>query len=195
MATKITYTKAQKDKLKDFGWSSRGHQHGAFRAIKMLRPVCYECSSQPGRFRNWVKDCVHDPYWRLQPKEIKVPVYITDEDGDMVLDEVATNKGKKVKMLRFPNIVEVPLATNINAGEGVTRATQKKQFRYLEEEDVAPICQMWGCGASWPTVGTEGFGDYCSENHAKLCAAHEQGIILPSNDPAAMRRTLADIAI
>src|SRR5258706_9669616 len=121
MAQFLKYSAADKKKLNDFGWNGRGKGSAAFRAAKMVRPICTDCQKGLDTPAGWYDVCEHDPYWSLAPKVIKTPRYETDEDGDMILAETQV----RTKMIRVPNITEVIISVRQNDGQGVQKARNK----------------------------------------------------------------------
>src|SRR6266568_368775 len=184
VATQINYSPADRRKLTTFEWNGRGSTAGALRALKMVAPRCQTCQTpetvkggSPRQF-SWMKDCVHgagpagaEPYFSLQPKVIKTPKLEPDEDGDLTLVETAV----RTKMIRVPNIVEIPISERFEDGEAVQKAASHG-FKVLPDVGLAPMCEMYGCGKAWPTVGTD-FGAYCSEVHAGLCIDDADGVM------------------
>lgn len=189
MAQILKYSAADKKKYITFEWAGRGKGNAALRADKMVRPTCKECQIGLDTPRDWAEHCEHDPYWSLQPKVIKTPVYATDEDGDMVLTETVT----RTKMIRVPNITEVTNSVRHNDGEG-RKKMQAKGFKLVTEVGIAPMCEMYGCGKAWPVVRTE-YGDYCSQGHAKLCIADITEVKFTVNDPRVYRQELQNVVI
>lgn len=189
MATIIKYSAADKKKYKSFEWAGRGKGSAALRASKMVRPICNECQVGLDTPINWFEKCEHDPYWSLSPKVLKTPVYETDEDGDMILKQTDV----RTKMLRVPNVTEVVNSARSNDGKGIEKM-QKKGFKHFPEVNLAPMCEMYGCGRPWPVVRTE-YGDYCTENHAKLCVADITEVKFTVNDPRVYRQELQNVVI
>jgi hypothetical protein len=202
MATAVRYSAAEKKKLKAFEWNGRGSAMAALRAVKMLAPRCETCQTpeviKAGNPRQWtwMQDCTHGagpdgmkPYFALQPKVIKTPKLEQDEDGDFTLVETAV----RTKMIRVPNIVEIPLSERFDDGESVIKA-EKHGFKHLEDGGLAPMCEMYGCGKAWPGVQTD-LGRYCSEDHARLCVADATGVTLTVNDGARRRAELRSVQI
>lgn len=179
MALTIEYTAAQKKKLYDAGWNGRGSEVGAVRSIKMVRPICKPCQSEPYKVTTWWSVCPHRGedglaiYWSQWPKVIKTQVIGKDDEGDMALLNTVT----RTKIVVLPNVTEVIQDEGKNIGRGPEKM-RVKGFLFMEEAKLAPMCQMYGCGRSWPTVRTEEYGDYCSEYHAKLCVATAEGIVM-----------------
>jgi hypothetical protein len=201
MATTITYT-AKEQKLQSFGWQGGARVQAAARAVKMVRPICSEC--QVGEFTvpGWFKTCDHgpgpggSPYWSLQPKVRKIPKTGVDEDGDMVLLETEV----RTKLVLMPNMCEVVLNIRQNSGQSVEMAL-RKGYKFLADEGIAPMCQLYGCGKTFPTVNTA-YGDFCSEMHGKVVAADANEEILisvqGSNSPKAnqaARKQLSEIVV
>jgi hypothetical protein len=54
---------------------------------------------------------------------------------------------------------------------------------------------MYSCGKAWPTIRTDEWGDYCSEGHAKICAADALEIKFTINDPRIARQEMAEVSI
>ena len=178
MATQITYTAAEKKKYK--AWSWKGNNTSGSRAIKMRRPQCSECQSVESFQFGWWKTCEHDPYWSSQSKKVGTEVWETGPDGVEYLNEEKTIATRKTKRIRVPNIVEVPFIARSNDGRGPAKFHEQKGYLYMMEPDksgtvFAPMCEMHGCGRSWPTVKTAKYGIYCSETHARACVADIQG--------------------
>lgn len=174
MSTTLEYSTADKKKLKTFQWTGGVSDERARRAIKMLKPVCFECQGNtwppvPG----WWNDCPHRPYERLVPKKVRIESYIEDEDGDIVLDEEATKRSMKTKMVLVPNIVEVIYHIQLNDHQGPLKFQTLKGFKQMHEAGYAPMCEAYGCGRAWPTFKSDEFGTYCSQKHAQQCALKE----------------------
>jgi hypothetical protein len=188
MSHEVRYPEKMRETLKTFEWNGRGDANGAIRAIKMAQPICEICQTveairdeSPIRW-TWMKDCEHGPqgmgpYWSFSPKVINTPKIVEDEDGEFVLDSVAT----RTKMVLMPNIVEIPITMGFESGEGLQKAAHHG-FKVLSDIGLAPMCEMYGCGKAWPLVGTD-FGNYCTEIHAKLCIADAEGVLLIINNP------------
>ena len=180
MSTTIQYTREQRETLYDASWKGSGKGAGAVRAVKMVRPECSICQIGGDEVVGWWNhyentEDSHDHYWGLRPKTLRVPKYIKDEDGDLVLDEAGTKAASRTKFIRVPNIVEVLVQESSNSGLAVQKFTQRKGFKTLQAIGVAPMCELYGCGKSFPSVRTE-YGDYCNVTHAKLAIANEIGV-------------------
>jgi hypothetical protein len=160
------------------------------RTIKMLRPIHAEC--QWPRTPRWWEKCEqagHDPYFSTDKVEIREPIYDTDEDGDLV----QTGEKVKTKLVKHPNITQVPLASHVGDGKAVEVCEREKGFRFMEDMGFAPLCQMYNCWAE-AKINTA-WGLYCSPMHARLVAADEDGIALEVYDRAKRRKQLRAIDI
>lgn len=178
MSETITYTEADLE-LFDAGWKGSGRGDATVRAIKMVRPVCKTCQIGGDELVGWWDTCEeegHDPYWHLQPKVLRIPIYVEDDDGDLVLDEAKTKAKSRTKFIRLPNITEVLLQTQNNSGEGPTKMYKRKGFKLPRDVGARPLCEASGCGKSLPKIRTS-MGDFCSVRHAKLCIANETGVM------------------
>lgn len=195
MATQISYSAADKKKLKAWEWP--GQNVATSRSVKMVRPQCGECQQGLDTAPGWWRSCTHDPYWSSQRKTRKIPVWKLDpETGEEVLQEETT----QTRRVRVPNILEVALISRSNDGEGPRRFHSMKGYRYLPEIGLAPMCEAHGCGRAWPTVQTAQNGVYCSEAHAKMCVGDAQGKqttawIDPELDSGVARAMQAEVII
>lgn len=176
MSTTITYSAPQRKQLKTEEWRGSVSPHGVRRAIKMVKPICFECQDPWPAPQGWWNDCPHRPYERMVPKTIKHEVYRQDEDGDTVLDEEETKRASKKKMILVPNVVEVMLHQQVNDGRGPEKMSILKGFKSFPEAGYAPMCEAYGCGRAWPTFKSDEYGTYCGEAHARLCAMKEDEI-------------------
>lgn len=158
------------------------------RTIKMAQPICEE-HQRPGN--KWVGECQragHNPFVHTYDMPYSEPLYEVDDDGDRVL--VGTKE--KIKQVSEYNITQVPLDEGVNSGRG-PRDYIKKGFVYLEDIGIAPMCQMNNC---WRSVKIRGpYGDYCSTDHARLCAAVQDRIPLEVIDGRKRRRQLASFEV
>lgn len=158
------------------------------RTVKMAQPSCEE-HQRPGN--KWVAQCQaagHNPFIHEYEKVIEEPIYEIDEDGDKVLVGTKT----KVKVFSEYNITQVPLDEGINSGQG-PRFYIRKGFVYLEDIGIAPMCQMNNC---WRKVEVRGpYGDYCSIEHARLCAAAQDRVPLEIIDNKKRRRQLSSFDV
>lgn len=196
------YSAAERKKLKTFEWNGRGSATAALRAKKMVQPRCAECQTpevvrpeSPTRW-TWVNTCTHNPYWSLRPKVTKVPKIVPelDEDGNETGDFIQEDVVVRTRMIVEPNIVEIPMSIRFDDGEAVRKAAGHG-YKVLSDQGIAPMCEMYGCGRAWPTVGTD-FGVYCSTQHAKLCALDEmETTFLIINDPQLQKEQLRSIEV
>jgi hypothetical protein len=183
MSTTISYSQADRKRLKKFEFNGSVSSLGVRRAIKMVKPICMICqhnSTDPNP--GWWDECQHHPYERLVPKKIRVETFKEDEDGDLVLDEESTKASMKTKMVLIPNILEVMKHVQANDNNGPMKFKTLKGFKTLPEVGYNPMCEAYGCGRSWPTfdAGTRGTEDYygvfCGRAHAELVAMKEAGL-------------------
>lgn len=203
----VKYSAADKKKLKTFEWNGRGSATAAMRAMKMVAPRCQECQTpevikddSPTRW-TWMKDCPHNPYWGMQPKVTKVPKIVDEigEDGKPTGDYIQEDVVVRTRLIAQPNIVEIPMAERFEDGQAVQKAA-RHGFRILTDAGIAPMCQMYGCGKAWPTIGTDD-GIYCSREHAQLCVIDfnntAEGVptFLTINNPKLRKQELAEVNV
>lgn len=176
-------------KLTKFEWAGRGVGAGAVRALKMVRPICPTCQGIDA-LADWHVKCEHDPYFTKKPHVKKVDKFeVQDVDG--VEREVLVGQDTRTFLVREPNITEVVVSVRSNDGRSVEKK-RRYGFKELPEVGYAPMCQMYACGKAFPAVATE-YGDYCSENHAKLCVADILEIKFTINRPDIRRQEMAAI--
>lgn len=167
--------------------------HGiALRGIKMGQPICAEhYGNGQSRKQWWVRclDAGHNPYVSVHEDTIEESVYEIDEDGD----KVRTGTKTKIKVREEYNIIQVPLDLGINSGRGPEDGEKQKGFKNLEEIGVKPVCQLWDC---WQPVKIRSpYGDYCSIQHARMIAAHQDGVAVEVLDRGKRRRQLASVDV
>lgn len=192
MAQQVKYKPTDRKNLIAFEWGGRGHGTGAVRALKMVRPICKLCYLGPDTPSDWHQKCEHDPYFSKKPHIKKVDIFeIQDVDG--VDREVLTGTETRTFLVKEPNITEVVASVRSNDGQGPAKK-RRYGFRELPEVGYAPMCEMYGCGKAWPEIGTA-HGNYCSENHAKLCIADALEVKFTINRPELRRQEMQAVNI
>lgn len=160
------------------------------RTLKMGQPIHADC--QFPITRNWWASCDekgHEPYITKQDREIVIPTYDVDDEGDMV----QVSEKVKIKQVVRPNLVQVALDESINDGRGPERFARDKGFKQLEELGFEPMCQMFDC---WlPVTVVCDFGEFCGKEHARLVGALAEEVALEVWDRKKRRAQLRAIEL
>ena len=180
----------QEENLIELKGQNFARSNRTLRTLKMGQPIHPECQ-WPRTERWWVRceEAGHEPYITKQEREFSIPVYETDEDGDMVLKETKTKR----KVIVRPNIVQVALDDDHNDGRGPEKFAKTKGFRQLEELGYMPMCQLYDCWMP-STVKCE-FGEFCSKEHARMVGALAEGVALEVLDRRKRRAQLRAVEL
>ena len=175
------------------GFSQGVRENSAIRMKKMVQPICphsqtkydttpegklvprRDAGQQPNcqiRGGQWWKECEtlgHDPYNRTRIWYSKEDQFDTDSTGEQVQTGVRTVRHED----KIPNIAQVAAHIRVNSARGPELKKQNAGFRDLVEMGFDPVCEMRNCQK--PVEFTSNYGEYCSRNHAALCAADGLG--------------------
>lgn len=202
MSETITYPAGMRKTLIDVGWRGSVNALATRRSIKMARPQCAICQSGPFPWPDkWWENCKHgpknkggSPYWSLRPIQEEKEAFEVAEDGSYT--KVVRGKDPKedtvIRLMEHPNVTEVLFDTMSNSGDGPKQKRDENGFKPLADVGMAPICEAYGCGNSWPTFKSY-YGLYCSEAHARAVALHTEGEFIIAHtsafaDPQAIRK-------
>lgn len=178
---------AEKKNLKVIPWERVGVRlNTPARTIKMLRPVCPETSMDPdGNYTPgceskhigawWLKceEKGHQPY--LQEKEVTKRKRKTEVTPDGRTVVKATEE--EIEIEQTPRVAQVPLGLRTNSHTFVEDKRFWGGFVMPQDKEYAPMCQFRNCFAPNPKFKTE-FGDYCSENEARMMIAEGRHLVL-----------------
>lgn len=193
------------EKKKIPGFSIGVREGAAIRMVKLMRPICPNSNKKPdellpGEFNcqrdtdnavGWWDLCEsrgHNPYFTVHERPVPTPIIEVDE----VTGEKAIVGEKKVLVEEtWPNIAQVALSERINSGRGVQNAINRKGFKMLSDFGYEEVCQFRNCQK--PVGVKTVYGDYCSEEHARLIAADVEGVTLevqgnPHHERSARKR-------
>ena len=193
-----------KSNLKEIPWERVGVRlNTPARSIKMLNPVCPEtvdqntgnaapgCETKEGPA--WWLKCVekgHDPFH--QQKEVRKRERITEttEDGRTIV------KGyeETIELEITPRVAQVPLSIRTQSQQMVEEKRFFHGYKYPEELGYAPMCEFRNCFAPNPTFKTR-YGNYCSENEARMMAADSRHVVLEVLNQDKRREQLEGINI
>jgi len=180
------------------GFSQGVRPNAAIRMVKLARPICPNSKIEmevtpegrivpkrevdPNRQNcqklgvGWWEHCEeqgHDPYFTTR-------VWYSRSDK-FELDEAT---GEQVKVgertvrheTKYPNVAQVAAHIRVNSGRGARHAMERKGFKRLTDIGYAEVCQFRNCQK--PVTVTSNIGFYCGQEHATLCAADAQSMLI-----------------
>ena len=191
-----------------------GTQHGLFcniRSVKMLRPLCTSdketgfvgCQSAPGARQSnsgWVRDCLakgHDPYHQMRRGVETHPVLTEVEPGRFR----ETGQERFITYSERPNIAQVQLQAQASGTYlGMDPVTWKRTHGFIlpEEHPTKPyvtFCQYYQCWSQDIAVRDRAFGNYCTEEGARLIVLATRGRALQINDREKRQEQLETIRV